>query len=959
MPKTKNISHQVVSSYDSITTSKKSLKFLYANVRSIVKPGKFDELKCIIKSFASTLHIVILTETWIKTLDEAQRFQIPGYYHYFNFRCSTRGGGVSIYVHNNLSHSLIEDHINNGNHYLWIHIQKYSLDIGAIYRKPELTNISNFLDTYSAQLHNRKRGITFGDFNINLLSTDRTTILYNETLQEAGYNIINKIDQTYCTRETATAKTIIDHVCSNLNDTEYSLAIIDTPMSDHKQVYFEIKRYEPKPRQKVTYEAIDYDILYKTVKEDTINSNYNNIYEVLENKLIASIKKSKIVKTKMMNPPKQEWINKTVILEINLRNILWKDHKHNRKDKEKAETFIKKRNEVSEYIQHTKSTYYTKEFNKCKKKPRKMWSLINSLSLNKIKETSAPNKLEVSEGVISDTTDICETFNKFFSNVGSILAAQIINSLSYNFSTETASASGSKTCILDKMMLATTCEVERIINNLNSNTSSGIDGINTKSIKAVKNLILHELTHCINFCLENGIFPDSLKIAKVTPIFKSGKKTDPGNYRPISVLPIISKIFERVLYNRLETFLTSINFLYEKQYGFRPKSNTLSASIDIVTKIKLCIDKKQIALGVFIDLKKAFDTVSHCLLLNKLNDIGITGTALKIFKSYLSNRTQVVKIGQTKSKHNAITYGVPQGSILGPLLFLIYINSIHTIGLKGDIALYADDTSLFYFGKSIESIIADAQCDLDKLNTWFQGNLLTINVSKTNYIIFAAVNKKMPNFVPLTINNQPITRVYQERFLGLILDSNLNWKPHLLQIKSKLTSLTGALRGVVRCLPPQVRYTIYNSLVKPHLDYLIEVWGTAAKTNLNMIQIAQNKLIKRLFNYNFLTPTTILYKETKILNILQSYIYNTCILIRKILTKDIHIQITFTKKQQVQKIKLRNANDIKLSVPRTNYGKKSIMYEGAQLYNKLPKDIKHAKSIKTFKKLLKHYLLTK
>ncbi|CAH2097142.1 unnamed protein product [Euphydryas editha] len=277
-------------------------------------------------------------------------------------------------------------------------------------------------------------------------------------------------------------------------------------------------------------------------------------------------------------------------------NALWKEHKHNPEDKTKHAEFITKRNEVAKMIQQAKSSYYLKSFAICNKKPAKMWSLINSLSSNKIKESGGSAMLHINnKSNLFGDSGVCET--------------------------------GSTTHSLTDFSFATTDEINKIIDNLNSNTSSGIDGINTKSIKCLKNLIINELTQSINNCLRLGTFPDSLKIAKVTPVYKAGSKTDPGNYRPISVLPVLSKIFERVIYNRLEQYLSSQNFIYERQYGFRPRSNTLSAMTDTITKIKQNIDKKHIAVGIFIDLKKAFDTVSHDILLNKLTKIGITGTA--------------------------------------------------------------------------------------------------------------------------------------------------------------------------------------------------------------------------------------------------------------------------------------------------------------------------------------------
>lgn len=214
-------------------------------------------------------------------------------------------------------------------------------------------------------------------------------------------------------------------------------------------------------------------------------------------------------------------------------------------------------------------------------------------------------------------------------------------------------------------------------------------------------------------------------------------------------MPVISKTFEKIIHNRLSEYLTSINFISDCQYGFRPKSNTLAATIDLITKIKRNIDAKNLGLGLFIDLKKAFDSISHSLLLKKISHIGITGTAYKIFENYLRNRNQIVKINQYQSSPQPITYGVPQGSILGPLLFLIYIHNITDLKLHGEISLYADDTCIFYFGHSLNEIIPRAQSDLNILNKWFQSNLLTINTSKTSHLIFKPKNNCI--YSPFTI----------------------------------------------------------------------------------------------------------------------------------------------------------------------------------------------------------------
>lgn len=894
-----------------------------------------------------------MTETWIKNEDEALRLNLPNYTHNYNYRTTSRGGGVSIYVHNSLKHELINEQCEDGNHFLWIHLEKLSLDIGAIYKQPA-SNVQKFLDNYAIHLTTRKRAIVFGDLNLNLLSLEKSNKEYKLLIKENGYRLLNKIDNENCTRITGSSKTILDHVCTNLKDTTFHMALVDSSMSDHKQIYFEVQRVKLGRPKKMQYQALEYNNLYKSIEDSSIHS-LNDEYTNLETVLLQAISQNKKTTTKLLNPPQKDWINKHLIESINRRNLLWHNLKQIPEDENLKEKFLQQRTAVHENIQTTKSQYYYKLFKKYKNNPRKMWQLISDLANNKVKTNLNPLKLNTPSGQITNSVDICEYFNSFFSNIGAELANKIPKSNSKNQLVQ--KSSNTQSALLLELMPVTSDEVARIIDNLDSNTSIGIDGISTKAVKCVKTLITDKLTQCINRCLIEGKFPESLKIAKVSPIFKAGNKMDPGNYRPISVLPILSKIFEKVLHKRLSEFLKSTDFLCHKQYGFRPKSNTLTATIDLVTNIKLNIDKKMITLGVFIDLKKAFDTVSHDILLMKLKLLGVQGSAYEIFKSYLTNRYQIVKIDGIQSTPRLMTYGVPQGSILGPLLFLVYINSLQDIGLKGDITLYADDTSLFYSGHSIVSIIEQAQHDLDLLYAWLQSNLLTINTSKTNFMIFTAKNKKIGQYPSLTINHEIINKVDKEKYLGLILDSKLTWKPHIDKIRSRLASLAGLLRNMSRCLPKRVRYTIYNSMVKSHIDYLIEIWGTAAKTNLQLLQRAQNKIIKALFRYDYLTPSLKLYKDTKIMSLTHIYTYNTCILVRKILTKDIHSQITFTKKTQIKKRLTRQANHICLRAPRTNYGKKSIMYEGGKLYNNLPKDIKEIKSLIVFKKVLKSYIL--
>lgn len=558
---------------------------------------------------------------------------------------------------------------------------------------------------------------------------------------------------------------------------------------------------------------------------------------------------------------------------------------------------------------------------------------------------------------VTDPYEICKIFNNFFATIGPCLAEKIPLDFHVNYTRALPKPPLHKSQ-MESLDPCTEKEIVDIINNLDSNASVGLDGISTKVIKCVKDSVKTQLTKCFNKLLDAGSFPDTLKIAKITPIHKSGTKAEPGNYRPISVLPVLSKVLEKVLHTRLQNYLDSINFFFERQYGFRTKSNTLTATIDLVTKIKHNIDKGNIVLGIFIDLKKAFDTVSHKLLLKKLEVIGLAGSALKMFESYLSNRSQVVRIDRTtQSPPHVISCGVPQGSILGPLLFLVYINNMRELGLNGHLTLYADDTCLFYFGPSMDDLISQAQHDLDTLHDWFQYNLLTINVSKTSYVIFKAINKPIPTYLPLVINNIPLNEKTHEKYLGLYMDTHLSWNAHIKQLTTKLISLRASLRFNVRFIPRKLLFTIYNSLVKSHLLYLIEIWGSAAKTSLKKLQILQNKIIKTIFNYNFRSSTSKIYRETNLMNIKQLYIYNTCIFIYKTINKKIRTEIQFNKRPKVGRPCTRRASYIVLPKTRTKYGRTSVTYEGARLFNKLPSVIKNIDSLNGFKKRLTNYIL--
>ena len=310
----------------------------------------------------------------------------------------------------------------------------------------------------------------------------------------------------------------------------------------------------------------------------------------------------------------------------------------------------------------------------------------------------------------------------------------------------------------------TISDIINIVSKFDVNKSAGYDDINIRIVKSAIFAIVNPLCNIFNFSLEKGIFPSALKIAKVIPVYKTGNKTLVNNYRPVSILSIFSKLFEKLVYDKLICFIDKHNILYNKQFGFRKGYSTTHALIDFTDKLAKAFEKKESVLGLFLDLSKAFDCIDHSILLCKLNFYGIRGSALKWFHSYLSNRKQYVCIDNFNSQYRNISVGVPQGSNLRPLLFLIYINDLQYVSNILSVLLFADDTSLFVSGKDPAMLNYLVNSEMEKIHCWFLANKLQINYNKTCYIVFKSRNVNIDETViNINVNNIALKRAKSKK----------------------------------------------------------------------------------------------------------------------------------------------------------------------------------------------------
>ena len=350
-----------------------------------------------------------------------------------------------------------------------------------------------------------------------------------------------------------------------------------------------------------------------------------------------------------------------------------------------------------------------------------------------------------------------------------------------------------------------------------------------------------------------SMFPDALKIARVIPLFKSGDKHVFTNYRPVSLLPQFSKILEKLFNNRLDSFIEKNCILSECQYGFRNSRSTYMALMDLIENICESIDKKKYVMGIFIDLKKAFDTIDHNILLNKLYHYGIRGISNDWIESYLENRKQFVQYDDAISVCKEILCGVPQGSILGPKLFILYINDICNISEIMKFVLFADDTNILCKHENYVSLCELVNVELSKLSKWFSINKLSLNVKKTSYMVFG--NRHVNNNTHVT------------KFLGVYIDYRLDWKRHIDHIINKVSKSISIIYRASQKLNETALLMLYNTLILPYLSYCSEVWGRSYITNLNPLFVKQKKFVRIIGRLSKHDHTTPLFLKSKILKL--------------------------------------------------------------------------------------------
>ena len=457
---------------------------------------------------------------------------------------------------------------------------------------------------------------------------------------------------------------------------------------------------------------------------------------------------------------------------------------------------------------------------------------------------------------------IANTFNNYFSSIGEKVASSI------------APTAVSPQAYMDPPQLSslllhpvTTDEIKKEISMLGPSKTTGPFSIPIKLLKIVQDYLCKPLQKLFNCSLTTGTVPDKFKLAHVIPVFKKGSQTCVSSYRPISLLSCFNRLLEKLMYKRLFNFLDNKKILFDNQFGFRTKHSTTQATLLIIDKIQRAIEERNYSCGIFLDLSKAFDSVDHSILLTKLEHYGIRGLTLDWFKSYLSNRSQIVCIGNIKSDEQIIRCGVPQGSFLGPILFLLYINDFKNSSDLFEFHLFADDSNLFFAHKSIIELEKLVNNQLSKIYTWLSCNKLSLNVDKTNFVVFSPPQKKLTYYLNLCINDIPIDCKNNVNYLGIKLDSHLTFKPHVHYITKKIKRSIGILSKLSHYVNSKILIQLYYSLIYPYLTYGISVWGNTYITTLKPLYMLQKRAVRIITFSAFDEHSSPLFKQLAILRL--------------------------------------------------------------------------------------------
>jgi hypothetical protein len=825
--------------------------------------------------------------------------------------------------------------------------------------------------------------VIIGDLNIDILENNKKekTIVekYENLLAAKGFEA--KVNSP--TRQEMVngrlCESCIDHIFVRIKEGASKGYVWKKKISDHYFTILTVDINETKSEipditaetyhrlndDKIVNEMQNIDWRFLNSMED-INRMYDTIKNIIQEIYEKNTQPNHKDKEKNVKPRKP-WMNPLILSKIEIKNKLWKMVVKTR-DNTKLQEYKKIRNEITSLIAKAKQSYYNNLFENAQTDSKKIWNNINTIA-GKCKKIDIDANLK-NNFPNTNIKDLCNRFNVNFS--------QVVPKLKSKYQTRYSNATkkfqtihqtkikgmehtkNSKSIGIRKATIEDTCS---IIGEIKLTNAAGIDGIMLKHLKNSKFNSAIMITILINKIIDTEVWPDELKIQVLRPIYKNGKKSDINNYRPISLLPVINKIMEKFFANQILNFFDKNCSFNKKQFGFKKKCGTNMLLNEINDKIAKALGEGKYVGAVLIDLQKAFDTINHKILMDKCSRMGIRGKMYNIVNSYMSNRKAAIKIHKTVSDFEKVNFGVPQGSVLGPLLFLIYINDLDYNINKTLVYLFADDIIVISVESDYGKMMENLQQDFDKIGRWCIDNELFVNENKTQCVAIASPHKHtpdqktiyfhLPNCDNLNCDKECFKlKVTKEvKYLGLVIDSKWSYKKHIEKLILRLRQMMPSLYKVKYVLDIKNKKNLYFAWVESLLRYGIEIYGQAAESHIERIQKLQNKIIKILFKSNQSNCSTKdIYYKYKLLNVRQLRDF--------VIISNNYYSENF-KNTCPDKTKKFRQSTYRYEVPfaQNEYGKHTRNYTIPKLFNKIPTKLLNITKIGRVKKELRLYLL--